>query len=126
MWMEEIRVKPAMPIIDHDTKFSLHFRQFWKDLGVRPNQIPIGAPQANAFVETFIGKFGHERLNHFMIFSLRQLDHIVVVWLRHYHMQRPHRGVGIRNRVLDPNFMPQTAGTVRYRQHLGELIEPSP
>ena len=123
MWMQDEGIKPTMLIMDHDTKFSLHFRQFWKDLGVRPNRIPIGAPQANAFAETFIGKFKHECLNHFLIFSLRQLDHILVVWLRHYHTQRPHRGVGMGNQVLDPDFRPQTEGTVRCRQQLGGIIK---
>lgn len=123
MWMEEEGIRPTMLIMDHDTKFTLHFRQFWKELGVRPKQIPIRAPQANAFVESFVGRFKTECLNHFCIFSRRQLDYIVAVWVRHFLTQRPHRGVGMNNHVLDPSFKPQSEGIVRCQEQLGGLIK---
>ena len=123
MWMEEENIHPDMLIMDHDTKFSLHFRQFWRDAGVQPKQIPIRAHRANAFVESFVGKLKHECLNHFHIFSLRQLDYIVAVWRRYYLTQRPHRGVGKDNRVLDPLFKPQSEGVVRCLEQLGGLIK---
>jgi putative transposase len=123
MWMEEEQIYPTMLIMDHDTKFTLHFRQFWKELGVRPKQIPIRAPQANAFVESFVGRLKSECLNHFCIFSRRQLDYIVAVWVRHFLTQRPHRGVGMDNHVLDPSFKPQSEGIVRCHEQLGGLIK---
>ena len=49
MWMEEENIHPDMLIMDHDTKFSLHFRQFWRDAGVQPKQIPIRAHRAKDY-----------------------------------------------------------------------------
>lgn len=76
----------------------------------------------NAFVEPFIRKLKGECLNFFVIFGIHQLDHIVTTWLRHYHAERPHRGIGIGNRVLDLDFKPRIEGEVRSRRELGGLI----
>jgi putative transposase len=105
-------IKARWILMDHDTKVTRKFRAFWYDMGVEALRIPIGAPQANAFAETFVGKCKHECLNHFVIVSLRQMDYIMMVWRHHYLNSRPHRGRGIGNRVLDPNFRPQRHGTV--------------
>jgi len=123
MWMQDEGIKFRWILMDHDTKFSLRFREFWNEDGVRPIRIPVGAPMANAFAETYVGKCKHECLNHFVIFSLRQMDYIVGCWVSHYLTSRPHRGRGIGNRVLDPNFRPQVHGTVRCRKRLGGLIK---
>jgi putative transposase len=123
MWMQEQGIQPRMLILDHDVKFTLHYRQFWKDMGVRPKLIPIRAPQANAFVESFIANLKGECLNHFIIFSLSQMNYVVTSWTNYYNTLRPHRGKDIGNRVLDPNFRVRTKGPVRCRQRLGGLIK---
>jgi putative transposase len=123
MWMQEEGIQPTMLIMDHDTKFTLQFRQFWRDLDVRPKQIPINAPQANAFAESFIANIKGECLNHFIIFSLSQMNYVVHSWTSFYNTLRPHRGKDIGNRVLDPNFTVRTKGVVRCRQRLGGLIK---
>lgn len=76
----------------------------------------------NAFAESYIGSFKREILNHFVSFSLDQLDYINRVWLDYYHKHRPHRGVGRDNSVLDENFIPKTEGQVRCRTELGDII----
>jgi putative transposase len=121
MWMQEEGIQARWILMDHDRKLTRKFRRFWNDLGVEPKRIPVGAPQANAFVESFVGKCKHECLNHFVLFSLRQMDYVVGVWISHYLTHRPHRSVG--NRVLDPAFRPQLHGEVRCRQRLGGLIK---
>ena len=105
--MEDIGFEPTRILMDRNTKFTLQFRRFWRSQGVEPKRLPFRAAQMNAFVETFIGKLKGECLNFFAIFSLQQLDHIVTAWLRNYHTERPHRGIGIGNRVLDPDFKPR-------------------
>jgi putative transposase len=121
MWMQDEGIKPRWILMDHDTKFSRKFRHFWHGMDVETIRIPVGAPQANAFVESFVGKCKHECLNHFVILSLRQLDYVMDCWISHYLTQRPHRSLS--NRVLDPNFRPQLHGTVCCRQRLGGLIK---
>lgn len=58
-----------------------------------------------------------------MCFSMDQLHHITQVWCRHYHTQRPHRGVKMDNQVLDKQFKPQREGPVLCREKLGGLIK---
>ncbi len=123
MWMQEQNIQPSMLILDHDTKFTLHFRQFWKDMRVRPKRIPIKAPQANAFVESFIANLKGECLNHFIIFSRSQMNYVVQSWVSYYNTERPHRGKDIGNRVLAPDFKARKTGAVRCRQRLGGLIK---
>ena len=52
-----------------------------------------------------------------------QLDYILSVWLKHYHEQRPHRGVGRDNTVLDENLVPQTKGPIRCKTELGGILK---
>ena len=77
----------------------------------------------NSFAENFIGTIKRECLNHFLCFSLDQLDYINRTWVQHYHEARPHRGFDIGNRVLDEQFKPQREGSVLYREKLGGVIK---
>lgn len=123
MWLAEQGVEPRFLIRDGDRKFPDSFKDFWKAEGVRVIRIPPKSPRANAFVEAFIGTLKHESLNHFICFSLGQLDYIVQCWSKHYNTTRPHRGFDMENKVLDMDFKPQTAGPVKCKEQLGGLIK---
>ena len=123
MWLDDMGVKPRFVIHDRDRKYPDEFKAFWKSENVRSLFIPLKAPKANAFVETWIESTKREILNHFMCFSLEQLDYILTAWVRHYHFERPHRGIGMRNEVLDETFVPRSQGAVRCRHHLGGLLK---
>jgi putative transposase len=85
--------------------------------------IPIIAPKANAFTETWIEGCKRECLNNFICFGLDQLDYIKTTWVRYYNTERPHRGIGMNNEVLDETFAPQSEGAVRCKQELGGVIK---
>ncbi len=123
MWLDDMGVKPRFLIHDRDRKFPNEFRTFWRTEGVRCIRIPLKAPMANSFCESYIGKTKQEVLNHFICFSRGQLDYILRVWLKHYHGQRPHRGVGRDNTVLDVDFVPQTEGRIRCKTELGGILK---
>ena len=123
MWMQDEGIQPMMLLMDRDTKFTVQFRYFWKKMKVRPKRLPVGAPDANAYCESFLSRLKGECLDHFVMFSLSQMDYVVQTWVDHFLHERPHRGKGIGNRVLDPNFQPQTKGTVCCRERLGGLIK---
>ena len=122
MWMDEEGIAPRFLIRDRDGKFPDEFDAFWKP-DVRCIRIPIKAPMANSFCESYIGKMKQEVLNHLICFSRGHLDYILRVWHKHYHEQRPHRGVGRDNTVLDEAFVPKTEGAVRCKSELGGLIK---
>jgi putative transposase len=69
------------------------------------------------------GQFKRECLNFFMCFSLGQLNRISSTWVTYYNTLRPHRGVGMKNEVLDETFRPQFDGAVRCTQQLGGIIK---
>ena len=122
MWMDDDGFETRYLIRDRDKKFPPEFDPFWKDEGIRVIKTPVKAPKANAFCESFIGSTKRETLNHFVCFSLEQLDYINREWLTHYHEHRPHRGVGRDNTVLDEDFVPEDEGEVRSRTRLGGLL----
>ena len=123
MWLDDLGVQPRFLIHDRDRKYPDEFRAFWKTEGVRCIRIPIEAPKANAFSETWIESFKREALNHFMCFSLEQLDYIKSTWVTYYNTRRPHRGIGMNNNVLDERFQSQTHGVVRCKSQLGGIIK---
>jgi len=124
MWLDDMGVKPRFLIHDRDTKLTKKFREFWKEHSdVRCIRIPLKAPRANAFAESWIESHKRECLNHFICFSLDQLDYVKTTWVTYYNTLRPHRGVGMTNDVLDETFQPQLHGTVRCKQQLGGIIK---
>lgn len=122
MWMDDEGIEPRYIIRDRDRKFPDEFDAFWKTEGARALRIPVKAPKANAFSESFIEFLKRECLNGFMCFGFDQLDYILATWIRHYNTERPHRGVGRDNTVLDEAFVPTSEGVVRSKEELGGAI----
>jgi putative transposase len=122
MWLQELGISATALIRDRDTKYSAKFDQFWKDSGVDIKKTPPGAPRANSYVESFIGKCKRECLNHFFCVSLEQLDYINREWRTYYNEQRPHQGIDIGNKVLCPDFTPSEIGRIKRKQRLGGVI----
>ncbi|MEQ8821207.1 MAG: integrase core domain-containing protein [Sumerlaeia bacterium] len=123
MWLQDEGVEPRFLIRDRDCKFPKEaMKEFWKSEGAEVIQIPAKSPKANAFAEAFIGSLKRECLNHFVCLSEWQLHHIVQTWVEHYNTERPHRGVGMANEVLEPGVRVQTIGEIQCRQKLGGLI----
>jgi transposase InsO family protein len=58
--------------------------------------IPLGAPQANAFAERWVRTVRHELLDHTLIWSQRQLTHLLKEFVVHHNTHRPHRSLDQR------------------------------
>ena len=110
-------------IHDRDTKFTEAFDEHFRRDDGGPVLTPYGAPVANCFAESWIGSLKRECLNYFLCFDFDQLDYILRAWVCYYNTQRPHRGIGMNNEVLDTKFAPQSHGAVRCRQQLGGIIK---
>ncbi|MEN8746792.1 MAG: integrase core domain-containing protein [Marivita sp.] len=125
MWCEEQGITPGFLIRDADTKFSANFDNVWESEAARVIQITHRAPDANAFAESFIGTIKRECLNFFVCFSQSQLDYILRTWVRHYNVERPHRGQNIGNNVLQVDFRPVRPvrdGPIRRNRQLGGIV----
>ncbi|MCC6796703.1 MAG: transposase [Candidatus Hydrogenedentes bacterium] len=125
-WLIKSKVKARYLVRDRDSKYTGAFEAFWTNLGVRSIKIPPKAPNVNGFAESFIGKLRRECLNHFLCFSPAQFNHILQTWLRYYHEERPHGGIGMGNTVPDLRTISKPVrdeGEVFCREKLGGLIK---
>lgn len=73
MWLEENNLDARFLLRDRDSKFSFAFDRLLFGASVRRVRIPLLAPDANAFAESWIGSFKRECLDHFACFSLGTL-----------------------------------------------------
>jgi putative transposase len=83
-------------IHDRDTKFSGGFDQVFMSEGMTVIRTPVQAPNANAHAERWVGSVRRECLDRLLIFSRRQLEHVLRVYACHYNQHRPHRALALR------------------------------
>jgi putative transposase len=117
--------QPRLLIHDRDAKFSRAFDAVFHGEGMRVIRTPLGAPNANAHVERWVGSVRRECLDRLLIFSQLQLDRVLRVYIRHYNAHRPHRALDLQ--APDPLRMASTRGdpvptAVSRRDLLGGLI----
>jgi transposase InsO family protein len=119
--------RPRFLIHDRDAKFSRAFDAVFHSEGMRVIRTPVKAPNANAHVERWVGSVRRECLDRLLIFSRRQLEHVLRVYVRHYNEHRPHRALDLE--APEPLTVPSMRGdpaasakAIRRRDLLGGLI----
>jgi len=74
-------------------------------------------PGMNAYVERVNGTIRREALDHFLLFSEKQVRKIVKEYVNYYNYQRPHQGINkIPNREVN-----KTSGIIKKERILGGL-----
>jgi putative transposase len=86
--------RPTHIIQDRDAKFTEEVCSVLESDGIKFRPIPPRSPNLNPYAESWIGRTKAECLDHFIVFGESHLRHILTSWLRHYHFERPHRGLG--------------------------------
>ncbi|MCG8408914.1 MAG: integrase core domain-containing protein, partial [Phycisphaerales bacterium] len=130
MWLEDHGLQASFCLHDRDTKFTKGFDLLLASGGIKAVKTPVMAPNANAFVESWVASIKRECLSQFMCFSRSHLDHIVHAYARFYNEHRPRQGLG--NRTLsfkqeaeqpaEPNhFTP--IGRIGCQSELGGLLK---
>ncbi len=108
-------------ICDRDTKFTDQFLRLLKDSGIDTVLTPHRAPNCNAYAERFVRSIKEECLNRMVIFGEGSLHRAIREFVQHYHLERPHQGLG--NKVIEREDRPPTSGTeVRCRERLGGIL----
>jgi putative transposase len=108
---------------DRDTKFIASFDAVFADAGIEVLRIPPRAPKANAYAERWVSTIRRECLDRMLIFSERQLVHVLTEYERHYNTHRPHRALDQLSPIAaDVVRIPRTAGAVRRTNFLDGLI----
>jgi putative transposase len=99
------RDQPARFLIhDRDAKFPRAFDTMLEGEDIKIIKTPVQAPNANAYMERWVGTVRRERLDRMLIVGSRHLAHVLRVYVRHYNRTRPHRALGLR--PPDPAITP--------------------
>ena len=107
-------------IHDRDTKYSLRFQIVLEDAGIKPIKTPYQAPNANAFAERFVRSINEECLNRMILFGEGHLRRAIDEYLKHYHRERNHQGLG--NRLIVPGDANE-AGEIVCNERLGGMLK---
>lgn len=108
-------------IIDRDTKYTDQFRRLVVRSGTEVIRLPPMSPNLNAYAERFVRSIKEECLNRIIFIGQASLRRAVSEFIKHYHAERNHQGLG--NRLLRGH--PSTAdndGYVQCRQRLGGML----
>jgi len=84
MGVDDRGQRPRFLIHDRDAKFSRAFDAVFHREQMRVIRTPLRAPNANAHIERWVGSARRECLDRLLIFSRRQLEDVLRVYVRHY------------------------------------------
>jgi transposase InsO family protein len=100
---------PRHLIFDRDAIFCPAVVEFVKALGVKPRRIAYRSPWHNPVAERWIGSLRRELLDHVVVLSQQHLIRLVKSFIRYYHEDRCHLGLGRdtpEGRPVTPNPSP--------------------
>jgi putative transposase len=122
--LEDESQRPTRLIRDRDTKFPTSFDAVFRAEGVRIVRTLPEAPRANPVVERWVGTVRRECLDWMLILGRRHLEQVLVEYVAHYNMARPHRALQLRAPLAcgQPTRPGACANRVLRRDRLGGLI----
>jgi putative transposase len=108
-------------IHDRDPLFTKSFRTILESSGVHPVRLPSRSPNLNAYAERFVRSIKSECLAQVIPIGEGHLRRAVREYVKHYHGERNHQGIG--NCLIDSsrNELPRN-GTIECRERLGGLL----
>ncbi len=109
-------------ICDRDTKFTDQFRRQLKNPGIDVVITPYRAPNCNAYAERFVRSIKEECLNRMVIFGEGSLRRAIHEFVQHYHLERPHQGLGNEVIARDER-QPASGPEVRCEERLGGILK---
>jgi putative transposase len=109
---------------DHDTTFEGCFDGVLRERGVRVQKAGPRAPNLNAIAERWVQTVEHECLDHFVVFGEAHLRYLLEQFLDHYHLERPHQGLGKRPLwgADPPQALALPSGEIECKKRLGGLL----
>jgi hypothetical protein len=134
-WMEQVARNATMEntgylnrcrylLHDRDNKFCREFRETLAAGGVKCMPLPARSPNLNAHAERWVRSIKEECLAKLILFGEDSLRRVVSDFLKHFHQERNHQGMG--NVLLFP--VPATcegapSKAIRCRERLGGLLK---
>lgn len=108
-------------ILDRDPLYTAAFRRMLKGSGVKVLRLPARSPNLNALAERFVLSVKSECLNRVVPLSESHLRSTITAFVRHYHGERPHQGLG--SCLIDPDETAgRTVGSIVCRERVGGML----
>lgn len=108
-------------ILDNDSKFTAQFQRILKDAGVDIVHTEFQAPNMNAHAERWVSSVKSECLDRMILFGERSLQRALREYVAHFHLERPHQGLG--NELVVPlDGAGSPTGNLVVNQRLGGLL----
>ena len=111
---------PRILVRDNDTKFTREFDETLRRVSIRPYPLPLQSPLMNAHIERWIKSLKSECLDHFIPVGTKHLDHLIGEYVEHYHIERPHQGLGNKPIMRAAPLLDD--GEIRCDSRLGGLL----
>ena len=89
-------------LVDRDPLYTREFREVLTRAGTRVVRLPARSPNLNAFAERFVLSVRSECLDRIIPLGDWHLRHAVSEYLKHYHQERNHQGLG--NVLIDSSL----------------------
>jgi len=96
MLLEDNGIGPSYIIKDGDKKFTPQFDAIIESTGANVKRLPRRSPNLNAYAESWVGAIKREVLNHFVVFGMNHLEHLVCTYAAYHNSVRCHTGLGNR------------------------------
>ena len=107
--------------MDRDKKFTAAFRTILEDEDVESVRLPPRSPNLNPHLERFMKSVKEEALERMIFFGEKMVRTAVGQFLKHYHGERNHQGLG--NRLINPGEeVGRVQGDIECRERLGGLL----
>ena len=81
-------------IFDRDAKFNADIVATVKDHGILPIRTAFRSPWQNGVAERWVGSVRRDLLDHVIVLNQRHLRRLMKNYLRYYHEDRTHLGLG--------------------------------
>jgi transposase InsO family protein len=106
-------------IHDRDPLYTTRFLEILSHEGVKSVRLPARSPNLNAYAERFVLSIKSECLNRLIIVGEKHLRWVIGQYMEHYHLERPHQGIGNQPLTRWPE---SGSGAVACRERLGGLL----
>jgi putative transposase len=108
-------------IHDRDPLFTAEFLEVVGSSGVKSVKLPPRSPNLNAHAERFVRTIKESCLERMILFGEGSLRRAIREFVRHYHRERNHQGLGNRL-IMEEEFCADSRGAIQRRQRLGGML----
>jgi transposase InsO family protein len=106
-------------IHDRDPLFTEEFLETLQASGIESVKLPPRSPNLNAHAERFVSTIKESCLERMILFGESSLRRAIQEFVKHYHHERNHQGLGNRL-IVEEQSCACSSGAIQRRQRLGD------